>query len=688
IKERAKEHIARTFEMIMYSTKRFQTSFENVKTEKERNLVRKEWEKVVRAFDNAVVHDFGADKDRIRLIGDLNITGLDPMGKDLTRIENEFERKALQAFVDNKINHFEEINDEFVKIAIPLYSSTHPGCANCHGIKVGENKLMGSINSYIPVNKALQKAKEENLTNILILIFGFTILLIVIAIFISQKLVKPILQLDKAARKFANGNIDVKVEIQSKSEIGNLANSMKDVISTLRSLISEMNYMSKEHDAGDIDVYINAAQFQGAYHTVAEGINNMIHSHIEMNKKAMACVKEFGDGHFHAPLETFPGKKIFINHTIEQVRNNLMALVTDANRLSEAAIKGILSTRADLNRHEGDFRKIIEGVNNTLDAVVQPIQEASIVLQELSQGNLRVQVLGDYSGDHDIIKNALNETISSFNSLIGEITNAAEQILISSKQVADSSQSLSQGSTEQASSVDEITSTLGLIEEQAKNNALSAKDASENAVKVKEEALIGNNEMKSMLEAMKEISETSESIARIIKEIDAIAFQTNILALNAAVEAARAGQHGKGFNVVAEEVRNLASRSANAAKETANLIEGSIRKVNVGTDIANRTANVLDNVTRGVVLVTELINNISTASLEQSRSVAETAEGINQISQVAMNAAATAEESSAASIELASQAESFRDMVKKFKITDYDRDFESNSHSGKNKIIL
>ena len=180
-----------------------------------------------------------------------------------------------------------------------------------------------------------------------------------------------------------------------------------------------------------------------------------------------------------------------------------------------------------------------------------------------------------------------------------------------SKNVSESSIALSQGATEQASSVEELSSSLEEVSAQTKLNAQNANRANDLTAKAKTEAAVGNDHMIEMLDAMKEINVSSTGISKIIKVIDEIAFQTNLLALNAAVEAARAGQHGKGFAVVAEEVRNLAARSAKAAKETTDMIEGSINKVNDGTEIANRTAEALTKIVETVTEVAELVEKIA-----------------------------------------------------------------------------
>jgi len=234
---------------------------------------------------------------------------------------------------------------------------------------------------------------------------------------------------------------------------------------------------------------------------------------------------------------------------------------------------------------------------------------------------------------------------------------------------------LSQGATEQASSIEELTASIEEIAAQTNQNAHSAEQVNQLTQGAMTNAVQGNSQMKDMLQAMEQINDSSGSISKIIKVIDEIAFQTNILALNAAVEAARAGQHGKGFAVVAEEVRNLAARSANAAKETTVMIESSIKKVESGTKIAGDTASALEKIVGDISKVATIMTEITSASTEQAAGITQINQGVMQLSQVVQTNSATAEESASASEELAGQANLMREHVERFKVREQSRDY-------------
>lgn len=367
--------------------------------------------------------------------------------------------------------------------------------------------------------------------------------------------------------------------------------------------------------------------------------------------------------------------------TMQAIRD----LIDQANVLASATLSGDLSVRGDAEKFEGGYRQIIEGMNKTMEAVAAPINESVEVLQELAGGDLTAEMIGDYKGEYNTIKVSLNQAISSFNELLGEIAVAASQVSAGSSQVSDASQSLSQGATEQASSIEELTSSVAEIAAQTKQNASSATQASEISMAMKSEAAQGNDKMAQMLDSMKEINESSANISKIIKVIDSIAFQTNILALNAAVEAARAGQYGKGFAVVAEEVRNLAAKSAEAAKDTTAMIENSISKVQTGTTIANETADMLGKIVQSAQKSALLVSNIAAASNEQATAIAQIDQGVAQVSTVVQTNSATAEESAASSEELSGQANMLTEMVGKFKLKKGSAGFSGNVNETRNK---
>ncbi|HOY62347.1 MAG TPA: MCP four helix bundle domain-containing protein, partial [bacterium] len=260
--------------------------------------------------------------------------------------------------------------------------------------------------------------------------------------------------------RISNGDIPARITDNYNGDFNEIKNNLNKCIDALSGLINDMNHMSKEHDAGDIDVVMDAAKFEGAYKEMASGVNNMVNGHIAVKKKAMACVAEFGKGNFEAPLERFPGKKAFINENIEEVRARLKALIADAVMLAQAAVDGALSTRADVSKHQGDFRKIVQGVNDTLDAVIMPVNEAAEILNYVAQNDLTKLVKGDYKGDHAKIKESLNTAITNLNNVLAQVIDAVTQVGSAAQQISSSAQGVAEGTSEQASSLEEVSSSL------------------------------------------------------------------------------------------------------------------------------------------------------------------------------------------------------------------------------------
>jgi methyl-accepting chemotaxis protein len=466
---------------------------------------------------------------------------------------------------------------------------------------------------------------------------------------------------------YADGDVEpVLRKLPGKQAI---ANQKVDLLrNNLRLFISEMNRMSREHDAGDIDAAIPLDRFQGAYQEMAKGVNAMVGGHIAVKKKAMACIAEFGRGNFDAVLEKFPGKKAFINDTIEQVRANLKAVITDANMLAEAAVEGQLTTRADGSKHQGDFRKILEGFNQTLNSVLAPIDEAAQVLERLSQRDLRARVKGNYQGDHAKIKESINSTGEALHDALLRVAVAVDQVSSASGQIASSSQSVADGASEQASALEETASSLESMSAMTKRSADNAQQANGLAQTAKAAATEGAAAMGQMGEAMTKIRASAEGTSQIIKDINEIAFQTNLLALNAAVEAARAGEAGRGFAVVAEEVRSLALRSKEAAMKTEELIKESVRQAEEGEVTSKGVSGKLNEIVGGVSKVTDIVAEISASAKEQSAGIDQVNRAVTDMNKVTQQNAANSEESSSAASELSSQSEELASMIGAFQL--------------------
>jgi methyl-accepting chemotaxis protein len=387
--------------------------------------------------------------------------------------------------------------------------------------------------------------------------------------------------------------------------------SVDRIRGNLKGIVDSVNWVNAEHEKGNIDMTLRADMFKGQFSLLATSINNIVAGHIELNQKAMACVQAFGDGNFDAPLEQFPGQKAEINKTIEKVRSNLKALNADAQMLAEAAREGRVTVRANAEKHPGDYRKIVEGMNNTLDMIIEPV--------------LTVKA-------------------------------AAESINIAAKEIAQGNADLSRRTEDQAANLEKTASSMDELASTVKQNAENAKQANHLATQASVVAVKGGDVVNAVVNTMSDINESARKIEDIISVIDSIAFQTNILALNAAVEAARAGEQGRGFAVVASEVGNLAQRSSVAAREIKELINDSVNKTAEGSRQVEEAGNTMHEIVDSVKRVSVIIGEIANASNEQSAGIAMVNDAVIRMDDVTQQNTALVEEAAAAAESLMDHA--------------------------------
>ncbi len=433
--------------------------------------------------------------------------------------------------------------------------------------------------------------------------------------------------------------------------------------------ITAISDMAAAHQKGEIDHFVDAHGYASGNADVLNKVNRMVQGHIETKRKIIACISEFAEGNFDAPLESFAGKSAFINEAMEGVRANFKSVFRDIETLAAALVEGRFDGKVDTSGHRGQFRHLM----TTLDRIRGNFRDVTTEIERLSNaivsGELDTSIdASRHSGAYRRIIEAFEAAFESLNGAFTALDTQVQQVSVSVRQMAQSSQSLASNAQVQSSSVDEVSATAEETDIQVKSNAAAATSASQLVTGASEVAENGKEKIAEMVASMEGIRASSQDIAKIIKVIDEIAFQTNLLALNAAVEAARAGQHGRGFAVVAQEVRNLAGRSARAARETSDLIEDASTRVQAGVRIADETSRAFVSIADDIAKVKSLVRDIAAASDEQSRGVAQINGSIGEIAKSALSTSQQAEELASAVAEMQSATEGMRGELARFRL--------------------
>ncbi|MBD2858136.1 PAS domain-containing protein [Spongiibacter sp. KMU-158] len=317
--------------------------------------------------------------------------------------------------------------------------------------------------------------------------------------------------------------------------------------------------------------------------------------------------------------------------------------------LVEGAISGDLNSRIDADATRGFLKRLATGLNQLMDTVAEPLEESSRVMTSLAEGNLVDLMNGNYQGQFASMQQAVNSSVDNLREMVIKIREAATGIRNSASEIAQGNLDLSNRTESQAASLEETASSVEQFTATVKQNAENASQANNLAASARSQAEKGGDVVGRAVSAMREINNSSKRIADIIGVIDEIAFQTNLLALNAAVEAARAGEQGRGFAVVASEVRNLAQRSAEAAKEIKTLIKDSVEKVDEGSKLIDESGSTLEEIVSGVKKVSDIIAEIALASQEQASGIEQVNKAVSEMDKVTQENAALVEEAAAAS---------------------------------------
>jgi methyl-accepting chemotaxis protein len=483
---------------------------------------------------------------------------------------------------------------------------------------------------------------------------------------LRRMVTKPVGRAQAMLQAIAEGDLSRDIDASSNDEIGKMLGAMKRVQEQLQAFAAAQAEMAKQHAEGWIDHQLPAASFPGAYGVMATQVNDLVNSHIAVKMKIVEVVKRYAQGDLSVDMDRLPGKKAQITEAIDGVKASLKAVNGQIKALVSAAVAGDFTARGDASKYQYEFKGMVEDLNRLMQVSDTGLNEVVRVLGALARGDLTEKITNDYNGTFGQLKNDSNATVEQLSQIIRQIREASEAIGTSSREIAAGNADLSQRTEEQASSLEETASSMEELTATVRQNAENAKQANQLAAGASEVAIKGGSVVGAVVGTMSSINESSKKIVDIISVIDGIAFQTNILALNAAVEAARAGEQGRGFAVVASEVRNLAQRSAAAAKEIKTLIGDSVDKVEEGTKLVDAAGKTMEEIVQAVKRVTDIMAEISAASQEQSAGIEQVNQAITQMDQVTQQNAALVEEAAAAAESMKDQASSLTQAVRVF----------------------
>ncbi|UQB42475.1 MCP four helix bundle domain-containing protein [Thiomicrospira microaerophila] len=513
------------------------------------------------------------------------------------------------------------------------------------------------VNLQLDVAAEINQAAEAQYNTFFWLAIGVFGLVFVLAIYLSyltlRAITLPLNELVKVSTHVQkNGDLSARVGVKNMDEVGLAAASFNDLMDTMSGAIRGVNRVVGAIAQSDYSQRMTR-DYPGDFDKLKQGVNESANQVAFMMGELAKVMQGLHQGRFDMKMDNRVPKAF--SDQVDSALASINAVIEDIDRVMSHMNAGQFSYRVQADA-QGKLLEMKNNVNQSMDSLETAIQEITEVVVAQSKGDLTFKTQREYYGSLQTLTHAVNQTADRLVEVVSKAVEASAIVNSASDEVSKGALDLSQRVQEQAAALEQTSATMDQMNTAVQNNTQNAKQATQVAREVEGQANQGSKVMQQTIEAMNAIQESSHKISDIVSLIDGIAFQTNLLALNAAVEAARAGEHGRGFAVVAGEVRALAQKSAEAAKEISALIGESVNRIDQGTKLADESGKMLGAITGSIKDVTQMIAQIAQASQEQAEGVNQVHKAITSIDQVTQQNAALVEETSAAAESMSEQA--------------------------------
>jgi len=517
------------------------------------------------------------------------------------------------------------------------------------------------------IGPMVQQLNQDIINMMIIIGILVALLAITMAIMIPRIIANGLSSIQNTLGQISEtGNFSIRADDKREDEIGEMGSAVNQLLSNMQGAISEANAVVSALAAGQFDKRVTK-ELNGDLQVLKDGINTSADNVTNIMTEIGRVMKSLYEGQFDVEVDTnAEGEYRTMLVNTSEAMSSINEVIANINNVMGAMQDGRFQERVTVNAR-GELDMMKERINSSMQDLDSAMAEIIRVVVAQSEGDLTNNINAQYRGDLETLKQAVNTSAQKLIEVVSKAVEASNIVNSAAEEVSRGSSDLSQRVQEQAAALEETSATMNEMNSAVESNTENSQRAADVAQGVQAQANEGSEVMQKTIEAMNAIQESSHKIADIVTLIDGIAFQTNLLALNAAVEAARAGDHGRGFAVVAGEVRALAQKSAEAAKDIKTLIDESVNRIGQGTQLASQSGEMLNTINESIDSVTQMVQQIANASAEQANGVAQVHVAITQIDQVTQQNAALVEETTAAAESMSEQSNVLRQDMAFFK---------------------